>query len=139
MSGVRVDILEGPLPPQPAPTVAYAGAVLVFEGVVRPLEDGKPLRALDYEVYEPMAQKILARLGQAAIDEHGLTALSVEHSLGRVEVGQRSFRLTIASPHRKEALAAMDAFIDAMKRDAPIWKRAVFAETDRTHPQEPRA
>jgi molybdopterin synthase catalytic subunit len=76
--------------------------------VVRPTEATQLIVALDYEAYEPMATRLLQRLGDELIHKHGLLALSVEHSVGRVPVGACSFRLCIAAPHRKEALAAME-------------------------------
>jgi len=144
MNQVTVDILDGPLPAAAPWQPAGAGAVLTFDGVVRPEESGRLLDALDYEAYEPMASKVLLRLATAARDEHRLAAVHVWHSRGRVPVQACSFRLRIASPHRKEALAAMDAFIDAMKRDVPIWKHPVYADTptvanpSRTPTQSPR-
>jgi molybdopterin synthase catalytic subunit len=122
----RVVLLEGPLPPGPASPpldVLGAGAWLVFEGRVRPLENKQPIAALDYELYEPMARKLLEALAQRHADDFGLLFIQVEHSYGRVPVGACSFRLSIASPHRKEALAAMDRFIDQLKTEAPIWKQ----------------
>ncbi|MCE9619235.1 MAG: molybdenum cofactor biosynthesis protein MoaE [Planctomycetes bacterium] len=102
-----------------------AGATLVFEGIVRGEEAGRPIRALMYEIYEPMASNMLAKLSQEMIKKHGLIAITAEHSRGEIAVGQRSFRLTLQSAHRKEALAAMDEFIDRMKRDVPIWKSPI--------------
>jgi len=45
-----------------------------------------------------------------------------------VAVGEVSFVLIVESAHRAEALAAMADFIDRLKQDVPIWKRAVWAE-----------
>jgi molybdopterin synthase catalytic subunit len=112
--------------------VVGAGALLCFEGVVRPTEDGRALIALDYEAYEPMAQQQLDALGRHIVERHGLLALQVEHSRGRVPVGLVAFRLRVASAHRQEGLAAMEEFIDRMKRDVPIWKTPVFDEVDAT-------
>lgn len=126
---VQVHILPGPLAePVAWSCEAGAGAVICFEGIARPLEAGRRIVALDYEAYEPMASRMLQRLGLEMVQQHGLIGLCVEHSTGRVDVGRCSFRLRIASPHRKEALAAMDAFIDRMKQDVPLWKRPVFAD-----------
>jgi len=122
---VQVHILEGPLPAEPTAwdIPPDHGAMITFEGVVRPTEDGKPINALDYEAYEPMASNMLQKLGRGVLEDHRLLGVCVEHSVGRVGVGECSFRLRIASPHRKEALAAMDQFIDLMKRDVPLWKK----------------
>lgn len=120
-------MIQGPLSSQPAEWDAPAGigALVCFEGVARPQEDGRSISALDYEAYEPMASRMLRQIADQMVSRHGLLGLCVEHSTGRVAAGERSFRLRIASRHRKEALAAMDEFIDRMKKDVPIWKSVV--------------
>lgn len=124
---ILVQITDGPLARSPnRPNDPACGAWVVFEGVVRETEDGRRLRALDYTAYEPMAQSQLAELAGSVLETHGLTRLMVEHSRGEVPVGSCSFRLSVASGHRREALAAMDEFIDRMKRDVPIWKSPVW-------------
>ncbi len=127
---VTVRIHDGPLPVSPAGcsvggATGAAGAVVFFEGVVRAEEDGRPIQALDYEVYEPMATRELQRLAEDVLRSFGLLAVSVAHSRGRVPVGQCAFRLSVAAAHRAEALRAVEAFIDRLKRDVPIWKTPV--------------
>ena len=130
---VLVRISDGALSSQslphvlsPAPATEQVGATLVFEGIVRANEQGRVIRALSYEAYEPMATNSLTELARDILSKHGLIAITVEHSRGEVAVGERSFRLIIDSAHRKEALAAMDEFIDRMKRDVPIWKSPIY-------------
>lgn len=123
---VAACILDGPLSPGAAEAAAGAGAVVVFEGVVRELEDGRAISGLDYSAYRPMADRQLERLAGEVLSRFGLIAIRAEHSIGRVGVGEVSFRLTIRARHRKEALSAMDEFIDRLKQDVPIWKAAVF-------------
>jgi molybdopterin synthase catalytic subunit len=123
---LEVTIIDGPLPPASPASVEGAGALLSFEGQVRPTEDSRPIEALDYETYDPMSQLMLTQLAREAIEQHGLLAVRVQHSRGRVPVGACSFRLVVASRHRAQGLAALSGFIDRMKRDVPIWKRPVF-------------
>jgi molybdopterin synthase catalytic subunit len=122
---VTVQIVDGPLSPAGDAQTPGAGAIMTFEGVVRPLESDQAIIALDYEVYSPMAENMLTGLARELLDRHGLLAIAVWHSRGRVGVGEVSFRLRIVSKHRKEGIAAMDEFIDRLKQDVPIWKRAV--------------
>ncbi len=126
---ITTHIIEGPLPPQGADVehTAGHGAVLVFEGVARPSEEGRPIVALDYEAYEPMATRMLERVAREVAERHGLLGFAVEHSRGRVAVGECSLRVRITSRHRAEGLAAMGEFIDRLKKDVPIWKSAVYA------------
>jgi molybdopterin synthase catalytic subunit len=125
---VRVEIREGRLDRSEAGTWPVAdgeGAVLRFEGVVRGTEEGRAIRGLEYEAYRPMADTVLAELGERARARFGVTRVLVEHSVGFVPVGGCSFRLRVAGAHRAGCLEAMGWFIDEMKRAAPIWKRAV--------------
>jgi molybdopterin synthase catalytic subunit len=124
---IEVHICEGPLPDRcpwrlECDVRGAVGAVVCFEGIVRAHEDGRPITALDYEVYEPMASGELQRLAEEISASFPLLAVSVEHSRGRVPVGKCSFRLRVASAHRPEALQAMTVFIDRLKQQVPIWK-----------------
>lgn len=125
---VKAVITSGPLGPYaPDASIEGAGGRLVFEGIVRELEDGRRLAALAYEAYEPMASRMLGRLAEQIALSHGLLRLHVEHSRGEVPVGAASLRVVIDARHRAEALAAMGEFIDLLKRDVPIWKSPVWA------------
>ncbi|MGH7131778.1 MAG: molybdenum cofactor biosynthesis protein MoaE [Phycisphaerales bacterium] len=121
-----MNIVDGPLTRTEIPAIAGAGAVLVFEGIARPTEDTRPIDALDYQAYEPMASNELTALASDVLTRHGLLAISVTHSRGRVPAGKCSFRLVVWSRHRREAIAAIDDFIDRLKRDVPIWKSPVW-------------
>lgn len=128
---VEVAISDGALRPGGAEVVDRAcehGARVVFEGIIRREEAGRVLVAIDYQTYEPMAQNQLRLLAEEIGERLGVAMIGVEHSRGVVNVGECSFRLTVISAHRKEALKAMDEFIDRMKKDVPIFKRPVFAE-----------
>lgn len=109
------------------------GARVHFEGVVRrgetdPQQDRvRALEALDYEAYEPMAEQGLAELARTVGARHALQGVVALHSRGRVRVGEVSFVLEMHAAHRAPALAAMSDFIDALKRDVPIWKKPVWA------------
>lgn len=130
MNAITAQIIDGPLGGGDGMGDAPgAGAIIRFDGVVRPSEDDAAIAALDYEVYSPMAEQQLRRLAEEAMAAHaGVLAIAVQHSRGRVPAGGCSFRLWVASRHRAEGLAAMGSFIDRMKQDVPIWKTPVPAD-----------
>ncbi len=124
---VTVEFCDGPVVvrrPRPEPVV---GAVVMFEGIVRAEENGRRIVALDYRTYDPMAERELKRLADSAVSAFDLAMLLVLHSRGLVPEGNCSFLLVTAAKNRKPALLAMDWFIDALKRDVPIWKYPVWA------------
>ncbi len=94
-----------------------AGAVVTFMGVTRDVP------ALEYEAYAEMAERQLAAVVQAAIEQHGLCAAAVEHRVGRVAISEPSVIVAASAPHRAEAFAGARQIIDQVKALAPIWKR----------------
>ena len=96
-----------------------AGAVVLFLGSVRSDEG---VRALDYEVYVPMAKKVLAELADRAKAEFHVLDVSIVHRLGRVPVGGDSVAIACAAAHRREAFDACAWIMDEVKRVVPIWK-----------------
>jgi molybdopterin synthase catalytic subunit len=99
-----------------------AGAIVLFVGTVR---SDERVKALDYEVYRPMAIKSLTALAERAKDKFGLTELSIVHRLGRVSVGGDSVAIACAAVHRAEAFAACAWVMDEVKRIVPIWKTEI--------------
>jgi molybdopterin synthase catalytic subunit len=96
-----------------------AGAIVVFLGSVR-AEPG--VRALDYEVYKPMALRTFTELVGRAKEKFGVLELSIVHRVGRVPAGGDSVVLACAAVHRSEAFAACAWAMDEVKRIVPIWK-----------------
>ena len=94
-----------------------AGAIVTFEGTVRDVEQ------LDYEAYREMAEEQIARILTEAIERHGLEAAAAEHRIGRVGLGEPGVVVAVAAAHREEAFAGAREAIDAIKAQAPIWKR----------------
>ncbi|QQE09996.1 molybdenum cofactor biosynthesis protein MoaE [Planctomycetota bacterium] len=128
---VRINIHDGPLLVRAhVQQISSVGAVISFEGLVRSDEDGRTIKALFYEMYNPMAENILYELAVQAKQKFNLIGIHVEHSRGKVMVGLCSFRLNITSKHRKKALTAMDWYIDQMKIEAPIWKRPIWIDQE---------
>ena len=105
-----------------------AGAIVLFVGSVRSDEG---VRALDYEVYRPMAIKSLTTLAERATAKFGLTDMSIVHRLGRVPVGGDSVAIACAAVHRAEAFAACAWVMDEVKRIVPIWKTEIIDRPDR--------
>ncbi|MCW5755567.1 MAG: molybdenum cofactor biosynthesis protein MoaE [Phycisphaeraceae bacterium] len=125
---IEITLVQGCLLPEPPHRPPEAGAVITFEGVIRPLEDHRSITAIEYEAYRPMADHQLDLLARATADRFHLTSILVRHSMGVVAVGACAFRLIIAAPHRAPALEAAAWFIDRLKQDVPIWKRPRFAD-----------
>jgi molybdopterin synthase catalytic subunit len=104
------------------------GAVVVFDGIVRDNTRGRRTLYLDYEAYEEMAAKQMGALAGEARTRFGVRQVTMVHRLGRLEVGETSVLIVVASAHRAQAYEASRWLIDTLKKTVPIWKRETFAD-----------
>ena len=100
-----------------------AGAIVTFEGWVRNHNEGREVRALEYEVYAPLAIKEGERIIAEAADEIPIIAASAVHRAGALELGDVAVWVGVVSPHRDEAFRACRRIIDEIKVRLPIWKK----------------
>jgi len=102
-----------------------AGGIVVFEGVVRDNARGKQVRYLEYDVYPEMAVQQIREIVAEAERRWGVERVAVAHRIGRLEIGEASVMIVVASPHRAEAFDACRYIIDTLKTTVPIWKKEV--------------
>jgi len=129
--GVHVSVGRDPL--DPGRVLSHVGdpgdgAVVLFLGTVRNQNGGRPVEAILYEGYEPMAEGLLRTLATEALGTFGVTRAAVEHRLGTLEVGEVSVAVAISSPHRAEAFEAARWLMDQLKQRIPVWKKEHFAD-----------
>jgi MoaE-MoaD fusion protein len=104
------------------------GAVVVFDGIVRNNSRGRQTLFLDYEAYEEMAMKQMRELAGDAVNKFGVRHVSIIHRLGRLQVGETSVLIIVASAHRAQAYEASRWLIDTLKKTVPIWKKETFVD-----------
>jgi len=113
------------------------GAVVVFDGIVRNHSRGRRTLHLDYEAYEEMATRQMQELGRQALDRFSIRQVKMVHRLGRLEIGETSILIVVASAHRSAAFEACRWLIDTLKQTVPIWKKETFADGVVWAPGEP--
>jgi MoaE-MoaD fusion protein len=104
------------------------GAVVVFDGVVRNQTRGRRTMYLDYTAYEPMALQQMEQLAVQALADFAIRDIWLVHRLGRLEIGESSVYIAVASAHRAAAFEACRWVIDTLKKTVPIWKKEFFED-----------
>ena len=104
------------------------GAVLLFLGVVRDVNDGRAVSGIEYSAYESMAARELADIAREAAQRFGVTDIAVEHRLGELALQEASVGIAVAHPHRAEAYEASRWILEEVKRRVPIWKREHYVD-----------
>lgn len=113
---------------------AECGATVTLDGYARKFTKGKQTgetretEYLVYDGYEPMALKEMAKLVEQVKAEFEISNVGIVHRLGRLEIGETSVVISVASPHRRAAFTACEWLIKELKRTVPIWKKEVYAD-----------
>ncbi|HZY57819.1 MAG TPA: molybdenum cofactor biosynthesis protein MoaE [Rubrobacteraceae bacterium] len=105
------------------------GAVATFIGTTRVDESSDAsVEYLEYEAYRPMADKKLEEIGTEIRERWEVRHVSIVHRIGRVDPGEPSVVIVVASPRRGSALEASRYAIERIKQVVPIWKREVWSD-----------
>jgi molybdopterin synthase catalytic subunit len=106
---------------------ADAGAAVVFHGVVRDHDQGRPVTLLEYEAH-PTAEAVLREVAEEIAADPIVYAVAVSHRVGRLEIGDVALVAAVSTAHRAAAFAACARLVDEVKARLPVWKRQVFAD-----------
>jgi len=104
------------------------GAIVAFDGIVRDNTRGRRTLYLDYEAYETMALEQMRALVADAKQRFTVREIVLVHRLGRLQVGETSVWIGVASAHRAPAFEACRWIIDTLKKTVPIWKKEFFED-----------
>lgn len=104
------------------------GAVVTFEGTVRNNTNGRRTLYLDYEGYEPMALRTMAKIGCEVGQNYAINRIAMVHRLGRMLIGESSVAVIVTAAHRRPAFDAALEGINRLKKTVPIWKKEHFAD-----------
>ena len=107
------------------------GAISVFIGTVRDVNDGRSVSSMEYSAYTSMAESELARILDEAEERFGVSALVVEHRIGLLGLGDVSVAIAAAHQHRAPALDCTRYVIEEIKKRVPIWKMERYADGTR--------
>jgi molybdopterin synthase catalytic subunit len=127
-----VDITDGRLDPQAAIEFVCDdafGGIDVFIGRVRTVSHGRTCVAVEYDMFDPLALSVFERTAAEAIAAFGPNAKCyIAHAKGKLAVGDLAVVIAFGTGHRDEAFRGCRQAIEAVKHQAPIWKREHFLD-----------
>jgi len=107
------------------------GAQVVFWGVVRDENEGRPVVAVTYDAHPALAERTFRDIAVEACQRWGDDlSVVVIHRTGRLAVGEASVAVGVGSPHRDEAYLASRYVIEQLKVRSPVWKLEHYREGD---------
>jgi len=103
------------IPPSP-------GAVTVFVGLVREMNNNRPITSMTLEHYPGMTEKKLEAIRDQAMHRWPLTGVIIVHRVGKLGPNDQIVAVGAASAHRQASFDAANFIMDFLKTEAPFWK-----------------
>jgi molybdopterin synthase catalytic subunit len=104
------------------------GAVVDFFGVVRALEGNRLIEGIQYEAFQPMAERQILLIAEEAKSHHDLQQVLIYHRIGFVAVGEASLFVRVSARHRRAAFEGNSQIIEQLKVAVPIWKHPIYLQ-----------
>ena len=105
-----------------------AGAVVIFVGKVRDLEDDN-LKYLEIESFEELAKSQIKEICDDAANKWDLEYILVKHRFGRLKINDNIVLVITSSKHRTNAYEASEFIMEYLKSNVPFWKKEVANKT----------
>ena len=102
---------------------ARVGAVAVFIGMVRDINQASEVATLTLEHYPGMTEKALAAIVDEAKSRWNIIEALVIHRVGEMKPTDQIVLVAVTGSHRGEAFAACEFIMDYLKTRAPFWKK----------------
>lgn len=99
------------------------GAVAIFIGTVRDLNDGTAVRQMTLEHYPGMTETALQSIIDQAKGRWDFNQALIIHRVGPLQPLDQIVLVAVTSAHRGEAFAACEFIMDYLKTQAPFWKK----------------
>ena len=107
------------------------GAVVSFIGQVRDYNEGDTVSQLSLEHYPGMTEKALAAIVAQAQSRWDIFDTLIIHRVGTLQPLDQIVLVAVSGAHRGEAFKACEFIMDALKTEAPFWKKEVTASGER--------
>ncbi|PCJ18850.1 MAG: hypothetical protein COB04_06765 [Gammaproteobacteria bacterium] len=107
-----------------------AGAVVTFDGRVRNHNEGHPVKSLEYQSYESMAEKVGLEIIQEAQQKFDIHQVAAIHRVGHLGIGEAAVVVSVSSSHRADGFKACQYVIDEIKLRVPVWKKEHYVNKD---------
>lgn len=102
-----------------------AGGIATFIGVVRELDHGHGVAALDYTCH-PSATQVLRDIAEWLATGADVIRVAAVHRVGHLEIGDLAVVVAVSAAHRGTAFEVCRELVDTLKTSVPIWKHQVF-------------
>ena len=109
-------------------TAGSYGATATFVGTMRDFNEGDDVVAMTLEHYPGMTEKQLDAIIARAHEQWPLIDALVAHRVGQITPGEPIVLTAVWSAHRAAAFDACRFLMEALKSEAPFWKKEQLSD-----------
>lgn len=109
-------------------TVGQFGACASFIGTMRDFNEGDEVTGMTLEHYPGMTEKQLGAIIDRAHDQWDLIDTLIVHRVGDIRPADAIVLTAVWSAHRAAAFEACRFLMEALKSEAPFWKKETLAD-----------
>ena len=102
------------------------GAMALFIGTMRDLNEGDDVASMTLEHYPEMTQKHLEKIAKDAMDKFDVLDVMLMHRVGQVFPSDPIVCVAVWSVHRAAAYDANRFVIEDLKAKTPFWKKEIL-------------
>ncbi len=99
------------------------GSIVSFLGTVRDIHGSETILSMELEHYPGMAERTLQDIADDVCQKWDIVDLTVIHRVGKLMPSDQIVLIAVASCHREDAFRACEYIINALKMQAPFWKK----------------
>lgn len=133
---MSVIIVEGEFDPftalqthQQQLTPGQFGACASFVGTMRDFNEGDSVTGMTLEHYPGMTEKQLGAIVTRATEQWSIIDTLIVHRVGDIHPSDAIVLTAVWSAHRADAFEACRYLMEALKSEAPFWKKETLADS----------
>lgn len=102
-----------------------AGGTVIFLGHVKGRVNGKQVKKLVYEAYEPYTSKVLNKIAQDQKRDPQVKTTIILHNNGELKPGDPTVLIIVTATRREKAFEKAREVLERVKKEPPIFKLEV--------------
>ena len=106
------------------------GATANFVGTMRDFNEGDDVLSMTLEHYPAMTMKQLNKIVDQAYERWNIQNALVVHRVGKIFPAESIVLIAVWSAHRNAAFDACRYIMEALKHEAPFWKKEALTSGD---------
>lgn len=103
-----------------------SGATSIFIGTMRDFNEGDTIKSMILDYYPGMTERQLAKIVTQAAQQSAILDVLIVHRVGTILPDQTIVLVSVWATHRGDAFDACRYIMEALKSQAPFWKKELL-------------